>query len=109
MKNSRAFLSCSTTEDTSGPALNILIKLMSIISLTIAPLMDTHNEDWDVWYYGLIPCGVMVVGTYLVYQLFWATAPDIEAPIDSGKKDVEPAGETPAQEPAAEITKEDEA
>lgn len=49
--------------------------------------------------------GVMVIGTYLVYQLFWATAPDIEAPVDSsGKKDVE----TPAAgEPAAEAEKEE--
>ena len=47
----------------------------------------------------------MIIGTYLVYQLFWATAPDIEAPIDSGKKDVEtPAAGEPAKEdtPAAE-------
>ena len=66
--------------------------------------MESHNEDWDVWYYGLIPCGVMVIGTYLVYQLFWATAPDIEAPIESSKEVEEtPAGETPAAgEPAAE-------
>lgn len=93
-------------EDTSGPALNILIKLMSIISLTIAPLMKNHNEDWDVWYYGLIPCGVMVIGTYLVYQLFWATAPDIEAPIESSKE----VEETPAAgEKAVEAEAETEA
>ena len=46
----------------------------------------------------------MVIGTYLVYQLFWATAPDIEAPVDSsGKKDVEtPAAGEPAAEPEKE-------
>jgi inorganic pyrophosphatase len=69
-------------KDTSGPALNILIKLMSIISLTIAPLMQEHNKDWDVWYYGLIPLAVMVIGTYIVYKLFWSTSHDIEAPMD---------------------------
>eukprot|EP00977_Amphora_coffeiformis_P000363 scaffold98_cov172-Amphora_coffeaeformis.AAC.17 len=59
---------------------------MSIISLTIAPLMENHNEDWDVWYYGLIPLGVMIIGTYLVYQLFWATGHDIEAPMQQTKE-----------------------
>merc|ERR1719517_167186 len=41
-------------KDTSGPALNILIKLMSVVGLTIAPLIR-GNEDWTNWYFGLIP------------------------------------------------------
>jgi hypothetical protein len=65
-------------KDTSGPALNILIKLMSIISLTIAPLMAGH-DDWDDFYYGLIPLGVMLVGTLLVYHFFWSEKKDIMA------------------------------
>jgi K(+)-stimulated pyrophosphate-energized sodium pump len=73
-------------KDTSGPALNILIKLMSIISLTIAPLME-DDDDWEVWYYGLIPLGVMVVGTYAVYYFFWRDITDITA--DVGTKQVE--------------------
>lgn len=80
---------------------------MSIISLTIAPLMESHNEDWDVWYYGLIPLGVMVIGTYLVYHLFWATTPDIEAPMEQTKEVEAPADAAeevaaPAETPAAE-------
>merc|ERR1719377_37910 len=49
-------------KDTSGPALNILIKLMSMVSLTIAPLIRERkdvgggmpkqsegNDDWENW------------------------------------------------------------
>ena len=37
-------------KDTSGPSLNILIKLMSMVSLTIAPLIS-GNEDFQNWWY----------------------------------------------------------
>jgi len=49
-------------KDTSGPALNILIKLMSMVSLTIAPLIR-GNKSWDNWYYGLAPLIVFIVIT----------------------------------------------
>ena len=80
-------------KDTSGPALNILIKLMSIISLTIAPLMEDNNS-WDDWYWGMIPLGVMLVGTYLVYHFFWREGLDITAHVGGdtaadAKEDVE--------------------
>merc|ERR1712046_363158 len=46
-------------KDTSGPALNILIKLMSMVSLTVSPLLKDYkgksNEDWENWYWGMIP------------------------------------------------------
>merc|ERR1711862_199008 len=49
-------------KDTSGPALNILIKLMSMVSLTIAPLLkkeqNVPNEDWENWHFGLVPVAV---------------------------------------------------
>merc|ERR1719484_121387 len=48
-------------KDTSGPALNILIKLMSMVSLTIAPLIQNH-DDWKDWYYGMAPTAVFVFG-----------------------------------------------
>merc|ERR1719195_703599 len=41
-------------KDTSGPSLNILIKLMSMVSLLIAPFLR-EQEDWTDWYLGLIP------------------------------------------------------
>merc|ERR1712066_98275 len=49
-------------KDTSGPALNILIKLMSMVGLTIAPLIR-GNEDWENWYFGMIPFVVFILVT----------------------------------------------
>merc|ERR1712113_179393 len=57
-------------KDTSGTALNILIKLMSMVSLTIAPLLtdksNVPNKDWENWYYGAAPLAVFVVVTVVL-------------------------------------------
>ena len=62
-------------KDTSGPALNILIKLMSVISLVIAPQLKALQineygvvQDWE-------PRGVAIGATILVilfaFTYFW--------------------------------------
>jgi len=57
-------------KDTSGPSLNILIKLMSMVSLVIAPLLDSSN-DFATWTFGLIPLIVMLIITVVVYLKYW--------------------------------------
>jgi len=69
-------------KDTSGPALNILIKLMSMISLVIAPIMAGWG-DWEKWYYGLIPIFISIIATIWVWHAYWRETQDIAAPIDT--------------------------
>jgi len=55
-------------KDTSGPSLDILLKLMAMVSLLIAPLID-GQEDWETWYFGLIVLVICIVATLvLIYQ-----------------------------------------
>jgi K(+)-stimulated pyrophosphate-energized sodium pump len=58
-------------KDTSGPALNILIKLMTIISLTIAPLI-AGNGDWKDFYFGIIFLVLTIIISYLCYVYYWS-------------------------------------
>mgnify|MGYP005849030429 CR=1 FL=1 len=75
---------------------------MSIISLTIAPLLKSNPDDWETWYYGLIPLALMFLGTVMVYWFFWRDMHDITADIgiaaeaakgDDAKKEEADAGE----------------
>jgi len=53
-------------KDTSGPAINILIKLMSYISVVLVPVFR-HQEDY--WWASLIIIGVVVLATPLYLQM----------------------------------------
>merc|ERR1712100_788659 len=55
-------------KDTSGPALNILLKLMAMVSLVIGNLLKGF-DDWEIGYYATIP-GVILLGTTYVYVKF---------------------------------------
>merc|ERR1712048_122093 len=50
-------------KDTSGPSLDILLKLMSMVALLIAPLM-AGKDDYEDWWIGIIPL-VLVIGASL--------------------------------------------
>ena len=95
-------------KDTSGPALNILIKLMSIISLTIAPLLSANPDDWEVWYYGLIPLALMIIGTFAVYWFFWREGVDITAEIVAASAGDVEGGKSAEAEAAKEVAAEPE-
>jgi len=55
-------------KDTSGPSLDILLKLMAMVSLLIAPLID-GNDDWEYWYIGLIILVLCVIASLVLMYL----------------------------------------
>ncbi len=81
-------------KDTSGPSLNILIKLSSMIALVIGPLIQ-GNDDWEHWYYGLIPIMLALVISVVVYKYVWSSGTTIteDMIIDQG-----PAASTAAKQ-----------
>ena len=61
-------------KDTSGPALNILIKLMSIFSLVVAPVFKSGN--WEDYWLGIIASAVMVFVVAVSYYVAWVKDED---------------------------------
>merc|ERR1711920_1097714 len=88
-------------KDTSGPALNILLKLMSMVALTVAPLLrddvNMGNEDWENWGWGMIPFGIGLLATIALAFFGVLTWKD---PLQ-GK--AEPEAKEPASKPTAEL------
>jgi len=74
-------------KDTSGPALNILIKLMSMVALTIAPVIQDH-DDWEKASYGIVPLIAFVAISAVLYQAGILTWDDPLAGIQQGGRDV---------------------
>ena len=78
-------------KDTSGPALNILIKLMSVISLVIAPALKGWQQDTDgsiiEWEWRSVVVGASILVVMFACMFF------IQRAIDSGysvkRKEVE--------------------
>jgi len=56
-------------KDTSGPALNILIKLMSVFSLTCAKIF---RDDWETYWIGIVFLIVAcVLCGFIFYKVWW--------------------------------------
>jgi H(+)-translocating pyrophosphatase len=83
-------------KDTSGPALNILLKLMSMVSLTVAPLLkpaDPDNYvDFATWQMGMIPLGIFIVLTLVLIYLDILTWKDPLGDLIDGKKKTSSTG-----------------
>jgi len=68
-------------KDTSGPSLNILIKLMSMVSLTLAPIIK-ESAAYEMAAFGIAPIVLIVLITVVVYKLYWTKDP-LEGAFDS--------------------------
>lgn len=62
-------------------------------------------EDWEFWYWGLLPIGLCVIATLLVHHFYWKNTQDISAPIDDLVKPVSDDVAKPVDEPADDVAK----
>merc|ERR1719356_845176 len=83
-------------KDTSGPSLDILLKLMAMVSLLIAPLID-GKEDWEDWYFGAIIAFICIAATLVLIQQGILTGADPLKAADVG----EDGAAKPAAPPAS--------
>eukprot|EP00636_Phaeomonas_parva_P005910 CAMPEP_0118850826 /NCGR_PEP_ID=MMETSP1163-20130328/509_1 /TAXON_ID=124430 /ORGANISM="Phaeomonas parva, Strain CCMP2877" /LENGTH=794 /DNA_ID=CAMNT_0006783065 /DNA_START=25 /DNA_END=2409 /DNA_ORIENTATION=- len=83
-------------KDTSGPALNILLKLISIIALTLSSLID-GNDDWEDGYIGIIPLAILAAICYAVYVYIYKDNKYDYNKVDAPKSPAPVAGDTDAE------------
>ena len=58
---------------------------MSMVSLTVAPLLKSYHKNWDHYHWGFIPFGLFVVVTYaLVKQNILTWQDPIQALLEEG-------------------------
>lgn len=43
-------------------------------------------EDWEFWYWGILPIGLCLIATVLVHHFYWKNTQDIAAPIEDVTK-----------------------
>merc|ERR1719433_1630244 len=91
-------------KDTSGPSLDILLKLMAMVSLLIAPLID-GVEDWEYWYIGLIILVICVIASLVLMYMKILTWQDPLGAVQEGSVDVK-AGSAAGPRPLSPGTKE---
>jgi inorganic pyrophosphatase len=87
-------------KDTSGPSLDILLKLMSMVALMISPLLQ-NRDDWQDAWQGIIPLVFATIATGALIQqgiLTW------EDPL----KDAQ-IGDSPPSVPSGKVAPEDSA
>lgn len=92
-------------KDTSGPALNILIKLMSILALTVAPIFRDDYHPKTYWV-GLIFLGVFIILAGITVVYVWMAPEESLETLDlnggDSKKEVEMTPSSPADDKPVE-------
>merc|ERR1712046_51002 len=78
-------------KDTSGTALNILLKLMAVVALVMSTYFQ-DEKDWKQWYIAIIPLFLIVVVTIVMLSITTARkATNVEKPKSPKKKIVQTA------------------
>jgi len=92
-------------KDTSGPALNILIKLSCMVALTVAPLIR-GNKDWDNFQFGFIPLAlfILVTGALMFKRILTWTDPLAQLDGQSGPENSKVAEEKTSETPQVQVT-----
>merc|ERR1712151_305289 len=91
-------------KDTSGPALNILIKLSCMVALTVAPLIR-GNKDWENFQFGFIPLAlfILVTGALMFKKILTWTDPLAQLDGQSGPENSKVAEEETSETPKVQV------